>query len=365
MESSHEPDHDATTKNLNLSFLDIVNQCDNFRLPANHGSDDPSTRASPDYLVPWTLSQSPDSPVIGLLKQEIIELLRKETEGSFIIPEQGAEPRSRYRVSFHPSINTPAKRTDVMKKLCERWRDGGTIYQDIIGPKKWRNEMYPVYRNPFGVHLPYDPDVKRGPDTGNYAFEMERSACALFGVATYGIHMTIYHDNPDGSNVRIWVPTRSRMKQTWPGYLDNSVAGGIPSGMLIFESLVKESMEEASIEEDIVRAHAKCAGSISYYFQTAKGWLQPEVEYVYDLRVPPDVDPTPFQPKPLDGEVESFDLLPLDVVIVKMKQGLFKANCALVLIDFLIRRGDLTPDNEPDFMEIVTRLHGRFECEKW
>ena len=30
--------------------------------------------------------------------------------------------------------------------------------------------------------------------------------------------------------------------------------------------------------------------------------------YVYDLKVPHDVDPTPFQPKPLDGEVESFDV---------------------------------------------------------
>ena len=47
--------------------------------------------------------------------------------------------------------------------------------------------------------------------------------------------------------------------------MDNSVAGGIPSGMSKFEALVKESMEEASIEENIVRTHAKCAGAVSYY----------------------------------------------------------------------------------------------------
>lgn len=51
----------------------------------------------------------------------------------------------------------------------------------------------------------------------------------------------------------------------WGGYLDNSVAGGIPSGMPPFEALVKESMEEASIAEDIVRTHAKAVGSVSYY----------------------------------------------------------------------------------------------------
>lgn len=56
-------------------------------------------------------------------------------------------------------------------------------------------------------------------------------------------------------------------RSRWPGYLDNSVAGGMPSGMTIFENLVKESMEEASIDENIIRTHAKCAGSVSYYFQ--------------------------------------------------------------------------------------------------
>ncbi|KAH0831206.1 vacuolar protein sorting-associated protein 26-domain-containing protein [Lanmaoa asiatica] len=317
-----------------------------------------------NYVVPWSLSQSPDSPVIGLLKPEIIDALLQEPEGTFVLPQR-ASPGSIYRVSFHPSIDTPSKRTDVMKKICERWRDSATIFQDVIGPKKWRNELYPVYRNPFSFHLSHDPGAKRNDsDTGNYLFEMERSACALFGVPTYGVHMTIYHEDADGSNVRIWTPTRSRTKQTWPGYLDNSVAGGIPSGMSIFENLVKESMEEASIGENIVRTHAKCAGSVSYYFQSVCSISASQI-YVYDLKVPPDVDPTPFQPKPLDGEVESFDLLPLDVVIAKMKKGLFKPNCAVVLIDFLVRRGYLTPDNEPNFMEIVTRMHTRFEFERW
>lgn len=29
--------------------------------------------------------------------------------------------------------------------------------------------------------------------------------------------------------------------------------------------------------------------------------------YAYDLRIPSGVDPAPFQPEPLDGEVESFE----------------------------------------------------------
>ena len=57
---------------------------------------------------------------------------------------------------------------------------------------------------------------------------------------------------------------------SFPGYLDNTVAGGIPSGMPILESLVKECMEEANIEPDIVRKHARAAGSISYFFRSVR-----------------------------------------------------------------------------------------------
>lgn len=53
----------------------------------------------------------------------------------------------------------------------------------------------------------------------------------------------------------------------WPGYLDNTVAGGIPSGMSPFESLVKECMEEASLPDEIVRDSITATGAISYFFR--------------------------------------------------------------------------------------------------
>lgn len=55
------------------------------------------------------------------------------------------------------------------------------------------------------------------------------------------------------------------------------------------EALIKESMEEASLEENLVRKHARAVGVVSYFFRTSTGWLQPEVEYVPD--VPPIVIP--------------------------------------------------------------------------
>ncbi|KAL0571257.1 hypothetical protein V5O48_010705 [Marasmius crinis-equi] len=239
-----------------------------------------------------------------------------------------------------------------MKELCERWRDTG-LFEDICGPKKWRAEMYPVYRDPFAAHdYPIPGQADEETEKLNYAFEMERSACALFGVVTYGIHMTVFVRDVS-KKVRIWVPTRAKTKQTFPGLLDNTVAGGIPSGMGMFESLVKECMEEASIPEDVVRKYARATGSISYFFR-----------YTYDMEIPPS-EPNLFEPKPSDGEVEFFELLDQDEVIKRMKADLFKPNCALVIIEFLIRYGYITPDNEANYQKIIVRLHGDFDYYRW
>lgn len=311
-----------------LSFLDLVRACDNFFDDVEPG------------LIPWCITSAGSQSIIGLLRPVVVDQLvsenkrsreRGEIESWDILYEDGKVTK----ISFASHLTDDGVRSKVMKELCERWRDGG-LFPDIIGPRAWRSELYSICIDPLGPRLILDYSLSRPhsndnekSDAGksNYAFDLERSACALFGVVTYGIHMTIYKEDEDGT-YRIWVPKRAKTKQTWPGCLDNSVAGGIPTGMGTLESLVKESMEEASIEEEIIRKYARAVGSISYFYRTSKGWLQPEIEYIYDLRVPAGVDSTPFSPKPLDDEVESFELLPLDDVVLKMRTGLFKPNCA-------------------------------------
>ncbi|KAI0701841.1 NUDIX hydrolase domain-like protein [Cytidiella melzeri] len=349
------------------SYLELVAAVDNFRLGPLPQHLQSSFRT--EVLVPWSLSPDPSSPRIGLLREPIVQQLSAENAS---ILDADKRPwrimtltTGRRVVSFESWVDTPTKRGEVMRVLCEKWRDEG-LWPDVIGPTKWRGELYPIYRNPFGTQdAPSMASGEDGDDSRNYAFRMERSACALFGAVTYGVHMTIYVDDPE-VGCMVWVPKRAWTKQTWPGYLDNSVAGGIPAGLGPFESLVKEAMEEASLEEEIVRKYAKCTGSISYFFSTKGGWLQPEVEYLYEMRVPPTLaNDARYQPKPLDGEVESFELLPLADIVAKMRASLFKSNCAAALIDFLIGHGYITPDNEPAFLEIVTRLRGRFDYERW
>ena len=84
------------------------------------------------------------------------------------------------------------------------------------------------------------------------------------------------------------------------------------------------------------------------------GLLQPECQFVYDLELTPDIIP-----KPNDDEVESFHLWPVEKVQKAMAEAQFKPNCALVLLDFFVRHGILTPENEKDYVEIVSRLHRR------
>ena len=48
----------------------------------------------------------------------------------------------------------------------------------------------------------------------------------------------------------MWIGRRSRSKPTYPGLLDNTVAGGCPTGMTARKCLIKECEEEAGIPAD-------------------------------------------------------------------------------------------------------------------
>jgi 8-oxo-dGTP pyrophosphatase MutT (NUDIX family) len=180
---------------------------------------------------------------------------------------------------------TQTERSAAVAATCAYWRTNKT-FSVLSG---WRDELYPVY----------------GPGS-ELLFNIERSASSLLGVVTFGVHMTAYvSDTTSSYGMKIWIPKRSKSKQTYPGMLDNTVAGGIASGEDPFESLVREAAEEASLPEEVVRKGAKGEGIISYIYVTDErkggetGLVQPEIQYVYDLKLPGDV-----VPKPNDSEVE-------------------------------------------------------------
>lgn len=178
-------------------------------------------------------------------------------------------------------------------------------------------------------------------------FVMERTLTAPLGCLTFGVHLNGYVRTRNG--IELWVAKRSQHKPTFPGKLDNMVGGGQPAGLSLFENLLKECFEEAGISETQA-SQSIATGTISYRHTDGRG-LKRDILYCYDLELPDS-----FVPVCQDGEVESFERLPIDVVLSMIETtDAFKYNCNLVIIDFAIRHGILTGDNTPDYAELCER----------
>ena len=222
------------------------------------------------------------------------------------------------------ALASPEQRTRAVEAFLMELRDGGAI-------GGWRQEHYPV-----------TPRLSVPP-----LMSIERAAVPLMGVRAFGVHLTGYVRRPDG--LHIWVPRRARTKATYPGMLDNTVAGGHPVGISLHDNIVKECSEEAGIPAEIAR-RARPTGFVSYVYQSGFE-LKPDVQYCFDLELPDD-----FVPWPQDGEAESFALWPLQQVLETVRDTTdFKYNCNLVLIDFFIRHGVISPD-DPQWIDIAAGL---------
>lgn len=125
--------------------------------------------------------------------------------------------------------------------------------------------------------------------------------------------------------------------------------GGQPHGISPQENVVKECGEEAGIPPALAAA-AVPAGAVSYSCMY-KGNLKRDVMFVYDIELPES-----FVPQPQDGEVEEFMLWPMSKVMQVVAEGVqFKPNCQLIIIDFLIRHGHITPEQR-GYLELLASL---------
>ncbi len=175
-----------------------------------------------------------------------------------------------------------------------------------------------------------DFDVRSAVD-GPVLAVLDRGALPDFGVIGVGAHLNGLVQKPDGWH--LWVAKRAADKKLDPGKLDHLVAGGVSAGMTPFETLVKESEEEAGLPEDLA-SRARFVCRFAYNMERPEG-LRRDVLYAYDCVLPEN-----FHPEPADGEVESFALWPLAAVFERVcTSDDFKFNVNLVLIDLFIRFG--------------------------
>ncbi|ODQ82918.1 hypothetical protein BABINDRAFT_170034 [Babjeviella inositovora NRRL Y-12698] len=255
-------------------------------------------------------------------------------------------------VTISATLASIEARDVAFDKIARCWKNAGS-FETLEG---WRDEQYVVY-HPLSV--PY--------------LRVERAFSVLIGVVTYGVHINGYvpKEHSTTGKTQMWIARRSTTKPTFPGMLDNTIAGGIGYPQTVNETVIKEAMEEASLPEEYVTEHVRSAGVLSYMYQhdptsmKEAGLIQPEVQFIYDLPfigVVPGVN---------DDEVGGFELMDIADVKQAMLCGEFKPNCAMVMLDFLIRHGFLRAgtavDEDPEveyievseFLDIQSRCHRR------
>ena len=177
---------------------------------------------------------------------------------------------------------------------------------------------------------------------------IDRAAAPYFGIRAFGQHVNGYVR--DDGELKMWIGRRALDRRNFPGKLDNIAAGGLPCGIPLHENLLKECWEEAGIPAQLA-ATAVPTGTVTYNAVGMTG-LKPDTLYCYDLELPGE-----FVPRCTDGEVEGFFLWSMDQLMDALRrEGEFKLNCNLVIIDFLIRHGSIGPGHE-EYLDLVTGLH--------
>jgi 8-oxo-dGTP pyrophosphatase MutT (NUDIX family) len=255
---------------------------------------------------------------VGRLKPILWEALSQWPEIFLVQDDQ---------IEMSPAIQGHAARTATLAQVTQELVEQGVISHQ-------HGELYPVTASSRDLA---------------YA-SIDRAAAPYFGLRAYGQHLNGFVRERQG--IKLWIARRAADRRNFPNKLDNLVAGGLPQDLGFQENLRKECWEEASIPAEIA-AQARPVGALTYCRETLVG-LKPDTLYCYDLELPAD-----FVPSNTDGEVQTFYLMPIEEVaeIVRTSDD-FKLNCNLVIIDFLIRHGILSPDH-PEYLDLAQGLHER------
>ncbi|KAK4647429.1 uncharacterized protein QC761_101430 [Podospora bellae-mahoneyi] len=305
--------------------LEIVQECDNFPYP-NLTNNTAYTKAIEPL---WLFFLPDDLEPHGFLIQSVVD--RMPWTPSFrLIPESKQVHLLKYpgREDWQTACN------EAIDELLDLTRAKKVFPR--LGKK--RDEKFPIVGAKFDIGI-------------------ERSAMSLFGIIGQGAHMTVYTRTSLGE-MKFWIPRRNANKSTYPNMLDQAVAGGVAQEETPFECIVREAGEEAALDEEVVRRDVVAAGTVTWFNVSDEkaggevGLMNPGVLYVYDLEVGREVV---F--KPVDDDIQAFHLMSVDEVRNAMRNGEFKPSCAAVMMDFFVRHGFITAENEADYVEIVSRLH--------
>jgi 8-oxo-dGTP pyrophosphatase MutT (NUDIX family) len=264
-----------------------------------------------ERFVPWFI----DRQVAGWIRPSLIKCLRK-----------------------YPAVFDIRDDCVKLANDLDDFQSRSVALTDIGKDLARRNLITP----PMGELYPVTPGTRE-----ETLCVMDRAVAAYFGVRAFGQHLNAYVRKRDG--LHMWLGRRAKDRLIYPGRLDNMVAGGLPWGIGLEENLYKECAEEANLKPALA-AKAVSVGLVSYN-RVAKRGYRPDILYCYDLELSPQ-----FKPQNTDGEVESFLLLPIEEVARLVREtDEFKLNCNLVIIDFLLRHGYITPQHD-EYLDLAIGL---------
>ena len=196
----------------------------------------------------------------------------------------------------------------------------------------WRNELYPIRAAGDG-----DPEP---------LLHIERAAARAFGITSDAVHVNgaVASDDPPRA---LWIARRALNKSIDPGMRDNMIGGGIPAGLSVRETLIKEAWEEAGLSATV--ASRSTAGRRLRIRRIVPEGLQSEVIHVHDLVLPADVIPCNQ-----DGEVSAFERIDVEDAIQLLERDRelvgsdpMTVDASLVTLDWLERHGFVyLPDSD-------------------
>ena len=267
-------------------------------------------RADSAGFVPFSVA----GQVVGWVRPAFADTLR-DYPAAFEHDQTGAV-RLREDLADEPS------RTKTMAPIVRDLARNGVI-------TGWRDELYPV-RSGAGT-------------AGTPLLFIERAAARPFGITSTAVHVNGIVESASGRiTPSLWIARRSLSKSIDPGMLDNMIGGGVPAGISVADTLVKEAWEEAGLSPAQVAGVTK--GRQPRIRREVPEGLQSEVIHVHDLVLPANV-----VPHNQDGEVGEFMLLSASAVIDILRKGSqLTADASLVTLDWLDRRGLLPlPGSRP------------------
>ncbi|KAK4182487.1 NUDIX hydrolase domain-like protein [Podospora australis] len=314
-------------ENAPYSNLELVNLVDTWPSPS-----------SPSYVTHleryYTLQISPFPEPVGYLASHFVSRLPL-TEKYWTI-----NPTARTITITSPK-ETFESRSDVLNTTL---RAGHEAYptNNIRSLKNWSNELFPLLY----------------PLTREVILELDGCGVDMLGIINESVFLVASTLGSSPETRKVWVARRAMWKAAWPGMLDCTAGGGLASNETPLDGIVREAWEEVRLDRAYIREHAKYVGENRLQLcetEVGEEGCQMQAQHLFEVELPENMIPEIG-----DGEVMGVCLLGVDDLKQKMREGEVKPASCMVWLDWMIRHGYLTEDNERDLEEIKRRLKREF-----